>query len=36
MPSNRDRADRAPVFRSLAVRNFRLYFGGQLVSGIGN
>jgi MFS family permease len=28
--------DRAPVFRSMAVRNFRLFFAGQLVSAIGN
>ncbi len=28
--------DRAPVFRSMVVRNFRLFFAGQLVSAIGN
>ena len=28
--------DRAPVFRSMVVRNFRLFFTGQLVSAIGN
>jgi MFS family permease len=33
--SNR-RHERAPTFRSFASRNFRLFFGGQLVSAIGS
>ena len=36
MMPRREQADRAPMFRSLSVRNFRLFFGGQLVSAIGN
>jgi MFS family permease len=34
--SSSPRADRAPMFRSLATRNFRLFFVGQLVSATGN
>jgi hypothetical protein len=30
------RAATADTFRSLRVRNFRLFFGGQLISQVGN
>lgn len=31
-----ERKERVPTFQSLRIRNFRLFFGGQLISQIGN